>query len=302
MSDLRELRLLNFRDLVRITHPDVTSYTFDDCRRNEFKHPNIVAYCTSCDDQGWNLAANDPTYRLTIVSHGAHSSDFFLALTSPIDLTGWHQEPVVFVYETPSGDDRSCSEIPFAGHKKKPSKDWYWIHNEHALCSYPDNFRGGEYGYGHFVLSAVVTFRLANVYMTNLVKCSMNNMAGKFKPLNWFRPECIKNCYEKFLSHELAILQPVIVFAVGASVENYLRKFCRDGYRIQQLPHPAGQQRGLRDEHYKVLYFWLVLKGLRDAMIVSKDEYLRLAEDFYRKFKVGPNKAAAPDGGNDLAP
>jgi hypothetical protein len=144
-----------------------------------------------------NLSTESEDFRLRNISHGAHSSDFFLALKEKMDISLWHQEPVVFVYESPSLDYGIYREVPFQGFHKHPSKDWYWIHEDQDPARYPSRFSGGQYG--GFVLSAILTFKLANVYMTNLVKCGLGNAEGRFKGLGSYKEECVKNCYEEVL-------------------------------------------------------------------------------------------------------
>ena len=113
------------------------------------------------------------------------------------------------MYEAPSLDYGIYKEVPFQGYRKRPSKDWYWIHDDQEAVFYPERFRGGEYG--GFVLSAIMSFRLANTYMTNLVKCSLNNPEGEFKGIKHFREECVQNCYENFLSREIELVKPLVI-------------------------------------------------------------------------------------------
>ena len=223
--DLDKLRKLNFEKLISIDTPDVSSYSFDDYRKNGFEHKPITGYCVSCENQGCNFGKDDESFQLTNISHGAHSSDFFQALKSSGDIKGWHNQPVMFVYESPSLDYGIYKKVVFQGLRKRPSKDWYWIHEEGEILSYPERFKGGEYG--DFVLSAIQTFRLSNVYITNLVKCGLNNREGKFKGLASFRNETIGNCYEQFLEKEISIFKPEVIFAVGSGVEDWLTWFVK---------------------------------------------------------------------------
>ena len=229
-----------------------------------------------------NSAKDDDSYRLTNISHGAHSSDFFKALKTTPQTESWHQQPILFVYETPSLDYGIYKEVECNGYKKHPSKDWYWIHEDQEPVSYPEGFRGGQYG--GFVLSAIITFRLANVYMTNLVKCGMNNDKGSFKGLSSYREETISNCYSNFLQKEISLLKPEIIFSVGSAVENWVKWFVRDTCYVQQLPHPAGRRRGFRDEHYKAIYFWIVARALYKSGIINVAEGSELAKTFLEEF------------------
>jgi len=278
--DLGSLRELNFSALIKVDFPNIGGYTFDDYRKNGYKHMLGLGYCISCEERSINQATDDPNYSLTNISHGSHTADFLESLKQHVDSSSWHKDPVMFIYETPSIDYGIYEEIEFAGHFKHPSKDWYWIHEDQEQVSYPQKFKGGEYG--GFVLSAILTFQLANAYITNLVKCGMNNQEGKSKGIRYYKDECVRNCYEIFLSREIEIVNPKVIFAVGSAVERWLKHLVGDKYFIQQLPHPAGRRRGFRDEYYKVLYFWLVLRALHKTGVVQKSE--NFAEMFLNKF------------------
>ena len=132
-----ELRRLNFQELITIGVPDVDAYTFDQYRENGYEHRPINNYCVSCEKQGFNTAPEDESYRLTNISHGAHSPDFFRALRNAPDTSQWHQEPVVFLYESPSRDYGIYREVAFQGHAKRPSRQWYWIHEDQDPSSTP---------------------------------------------------------------------------------------------------------------------------------------------------------------------
>lgn len=279
---MEALRKLHFERLIQIGVPDVEHYTFDEYRRNGYEHTPIIGYCTSCEEKGCSTAKDDDSFRLTHISHGAHSNDFFSALKTPPDVETWHQQPILFMYETPSLDYRIYREVAYSGHKKHPSKDWYWIHEDQEPISYPVGFRGGEYG--RFVLSAITTFRLANVYITNLVKCGLNNDEGYFKCLSSYREKTISHCYANFLEKEISILKPEIIFAVGSAVEEWMKRFVKDRYHVQQLPHPAGRRRGFRDDHYRAVYFWIVVEALYSACIIDIMTGSELSKTFLERF------------------
>ena len=279
---MKELRKLNFGELIKVGFPDIDNYTFNEYRRNGYEHSPIDGYCISCEEKGVNAAKDNEEYRLTNISHGAHSSDFFLALKDKIDTSDWHQEPIIFVYETPSLDYGIYREVPYENYNKCPSRDWYWIHDDQDAISYPERFRGGEYG--GFVLSAILTFKLQNVYITNLVKCGLNDKNGRFKGLSFFKGECVENCYRQFLEKEIHILNPSIIFAVGSAVEEWVKWFVKEAVFVQQLPHPYGRRRGFRDEHYKALYFWLIVRALHKVGIIRTDGGSQLAKRFLDQY------------------
>ncbi len=188
---MTELRKLNFEKLISVGVPDITTYTYDEYKKHGYEHTPINGYCTSCEEKECNISKDDDSYKLTNISHGAHSSDFFRALKVMPNTSTWHHDPILFVYETPSLDYGIYKDVTHKGYKKRPSKDWYWIYKDQEDVAYSECFRGGEYG--RFILSAIQTFKLANVYMTNLVKCGLNNEKGKFKGLSSYRDETNNN-------------------------------------------------------------------------------------------------------------
>ena len=192
------------------------------------------------------------------------------------DISNWHDEPIMFVYESPGLDYGIYDGVSYMGYDKRPSRDWYWIHEDQDFVAYPEGFRGGEYG--GFVWSAILTFKLANAYITNLVKCGLNNAEGKYKGLSDFRPETVENCFSSFLKEELNLFKPRVIFAFGAAVEEWVRHFVKDTYFVQQLPHPAGRRRGFRDDHYKAIYFWGLARALHKEGIINTEEGCELAK------------------------
>lgn len=280
---MKDLRKLNFEELIRLEHPNISEYSFKEYRALGFHHPKCLGYCVSCEEQGFGTAPDNPEFKLTNISHGAHSSDFFLSTNVHEDFATWHLDPVMFVYETPSLDYGIYEDVTFGSYKKRPAKEWYWIHNDQEAVEYPHYFRGGAYG--GFVLSAIQTFKLKNVYMTNLVKCGMNDSMGHFLGLNHYNEKTIKNCFSRILQNEIALFKPKVIFAVGSAVEEWLVQFCRGEHYIQQLPHPAGRRRGLRDDHYKALYFWGIARALHKAKIIDTNEGTELARLYLENYE-----------------
>jgi len=277
-ENMKGLRRLNFRDLISVGVQDVDSYTFDEYKENGKEHLNLNGYCIDCEEKGCNKANDDETYQLKYISHGTHSSDFLLALDETIDTSDWHKEPILFIYETPSLHYGIYEPVLYRKYNKHPSKYWYWIPNEKSRVSYPARFCGG---YGDFILSAIITFRLSNVYMTNLVKCGLNNEEGDFKGLSFYKEETINNCYRKFLEKEIDIMKPKVIFTVGSLVESKVKKLIKDSYYIQQLPHPAGRK---RYDHYKAIYFWGITQALHKAGIINTNEGCELAKMYLEKY------------------
>src|SRR3989337_2440039 len=99
---IKELKRLNFRDLILIDTDSPEDYDYEIYK------------------------INDNKYKLTNISHGSHTIDFVaLIQKNEIEMTSWIEAPVMFVFESPSrahGDD-----IEYKGILKKPSPEWYWV-------------------------------------------------------------------------------------------------------------------------------------------------------------------------------
>jgi hypothetical protein len=273
-----ELRHINFNDLL-VLDTDIENYDFNVYMDND-KHI-IKGFCTRCEEKGCNTCPTDNTFRLQNISHGATTDDILLATDQQtLDLTDWHKNGVVFLMEGPSVDWGFYEENEFNGFKEKPTKEWYWVHDKQAKHSYPDEFRGGRYG--SLFNSIIFTFKLRNAYLTNLVKCGLNDDNNNYKGIGDYNYESLKTCVENILLKELEIIKPKVVFCFGSNVENYLWDLYPDDYPflVIGLPHPAGQRRGFKDEYYRHLYFTKILEGLYKADIISIDE----AQAKFREF------------------
>ncbi|HLI83988.1 MAG TPA: uracil-DNA glycosylase family protein [Bryobacteraceae bacterium] len=280
MDAIGELRRLNFADLLVLDHPNVADYHYADYRANSYRHPKILAYCIECERKGCQVSVEDPAFTLKNISHGAHTVDFLAALPEQIDVSGWHGEPVLFVYETPSRDYGAYETVEFDGIRKRPAREWYWIHEDQKVCRFPEAFKGGMYG--SFVLSAILTFRLKNVYVTNLVKCGLNTDDGrKFRGLQSFQPTCVQACIEKYLRREVEVFRPKVVIAFGAAVHNWVSAL-KPSIPVHQLPHPA--RWGFKHSYFRVLYFWLLALALHLAGIIQTDEAEELGRSFIRDY------------------
>ena len=114
--------------------------------------------------------------------------------------------------------------------------------------------------------------------MTNLVKCGLNDEKGNFKGLVSFQDETVANCYKEFLEKEIELMKPKVIFAIGSAVDRWVKRFVKDAYCVQQLPHPAGRRRGFKDEHYKAIYFWGIARALHKTGIINTEEGKALAQ------------------------
>lgn len=280
---MKEIKTLNFEKLISIDfEKSITEYNFNEYL-DKTKH-QINGFCVDCEDKGLSSSPKDPSFRLQNISHGATTNDFLEAtdkISNELD-ESWKDEGVVFIMESPSVDWGFYEKNTFKGITKKPTKDWYWIHEKQKQHTYPQEFKGGTYG--SLFNSIIYTFKLKNAYFTNLIKCGMNNEEGKFKGIDFFNGKCIDNCFDRFLSEEIRIIDPKVIFCFGSSVlNNFNHRFKNKNIKVVGLPHPAGRRRGFKDEYYRHLYFSRILEGLYDTGIYSMGDAKDKFEQFLNK-------------------
>ncbi|PLT31985.1 uracil-DNA glycosylase family protein [Bacillus sp. V5-8f] len=267
-----KLKKLNFDQLLKLSNVEASSYSFDKYRKNGKKHI-IEGFCTSCEKKEYNYSKKSPEFRLSTISHGTHTNDFIDALkTNKPDVSSWHEEAVMFIFESPSGVDKKYTSITYNDVAKKPTHEWYWIHNDKEYAEFPQFFERGKH-YGRLVHSMINTFKLKNAYVTNLVKCGLNNEKGEFRGIDHFSSECINNCFENFLKQEINIVQPKVIFSFSKSVKRWVEKLA-PGLPVYYLPHPAGRE---KNKVRKLFYFWELTQGLYDTGILSEEEVSNLA-------------------------
>lgn len=277
----KELNEINFNDLLVLdSSVDVAKYDFEEYLR--LGHHPVKGYCLRCENKGINICPQDSSFQLKNISHGSTTSDFIKAIkNSSIDYSDWHEEGVMFLMESPSKDYDIYEEVSYSGFTKRPTKLWYWIHREQKPLTYPEKFKGGEYG--ALFNSIVFTFKLKNAYLTNLVKCGLNDENDQYKGIGHYDPECVKTCYESFLLREIGIVKPKVIFCFGSKVYDFLwRQFEEDDFPwvVISLPHPARGQSGFSHELFRHAYYSMILEGLFEAGIVSQSE----AEKKYGEF------------------
>lgn len=275
------LNELNYKKLIDLSLDNVDTYTFDDYRNNGFRHPKACDYCIECEKMNLTIC-KDPKYYLCNISHGSHSKDF-LNSAGITDVSDWNHKGVMFIMESPSKDYGIYEKVEIVHdgnhYYKHPSKLWYWIHRDQKITGYPDKFKGREYG--DFVASAILTFRLSNAYMTNLIKCGLYDPdTDTYKGIDSYHSACIRKCYDEFLSKEIDIIKPEVIFTFGSKVNRHVTQLVGDNTKVVGLPHPAGQRRGFKDEYYNVLYFCMIAKWLLKTDVISYQFYNELMKQF----------------------
>lgn len=285
MDSLAKLRLLNFSRLLELAHTSPAHYTFSEYCKNGFRHPSLRRFCTECERLNCHTyELNKKVFRLQNISHGTHAADFLASVDGPVETVGWHEEPVLFIYESPSLDYNIYETVEIEGIKKRPTKLWYWIHEKQKPYKFPDEFSG--FKYGTFILSCILTFQLKNAYVTNLVKCGLNTEDGdQFLGLAHFDAQCVRSCIRNYLQKEVDILQPKVIFAFGARVYSWVTQEVRTAAPIHQLPHPAGARRGFKNIYFRILYFWQVAIALHRTGVLTTSEMEELGRIFVREYK-----------------
>jgi len=267
---------LNFNDLLIFDEKsNLDEYDFNKYLENGYEHP-LNGYCTRCEEKGCNVCPTDNSFKLLNISHGASTDDFLLATKqNNINFSDWYNEGALFIMEGPSIEywDGQYEELGYNGYLKRPSPQWYWIYWEQKKYSYPEEFKGLKYG--TLINSIIFTFKLRNAYLTNLVKCGLNDLNNNYKPFDEYNPETIKTCYENFLIKEIEILKPKVIFCFGNKVYNFLWGQYPDDpfpWVVIPLPHPARGRSGFKDELFRHSYYSMILEGLYEAGIYSLPE------------------------------
>lgn len=233
--------------------------------------------CKACERKKCAVPADGEKYneyKLKYVSHGAHALDFCQRMGIEPDDT-WNDIPVLFLFENPSVqyDDQ------YEEHGGKcPAKTWYWLRggNEKKDFSYPRYFR--QSCYGDLVASMIRMFKLSNAYMTNFVKCSMNDEDGKhYLGTVEYQEKCIETCFTNILLKEIEFLtdfykKKLIVFAFSNRVyelaQKYLSKVVSLDCSLCLLPHPASR---MANEYRKYVLFGKVYKTLSNNDVCCKE-------------------------------
>jgi len=279
-----ELRRLNFDDLLILNDAvPVSTYDFNKYMSNDIHL--LKGYCVRCEERGCNVCPQDKEYKLMNISHGASSDEVLFATGQEnFDFTDWLDEGIMFIMEGPSIDGWGLyEEVEYKGYKKRPAKLWYWIHDRQERLEYPAEFWGRTYG--TLFNSIVFTFKLRNAYLTNFVKCGLNNENNQFKGIKEYDYKSLTTCFENYLLKEIEIMNPKVVYCFGSSVVNNLDDMYPDDYpfTVVGLPHPARARSGFKNDYYRHLYYSLILEGLYKAGIISKEQAKAKYGDFLDK-------------------
>jgi hypothetical protein len=283
-----KLRELNFNDLLTLD-TNIKEYTFEKYVNNGRQHPRITKVCTRCEQMNVPTCPADPAFKLSAMGHGAASDDILIATGQQhIDTSTWKKQGVMFILENP-GPVAPFYKPPVAsnGFTKCPTHVWYWVHQSNPQkCEYPTHFQGKEYD--EFFCSVMFTFKLMNLYITDIIKCGMNDMKGNFKPIfsakgqTFYKIKCIKNCLKHYFFKEVKLVDPRVIFCLGHGAEKIILQLqdriencLQHGITVKYLWHPQARYSA---NEFQAHYLTGITEGLCTAGIISeneKKEYLK---------------------------
>ncbi len=214
----KKLHELNFKFLL--------DYPNEFRPQNRYDNPIICdQFCVSCEKNGY-LDGGD--LRLDQMSHGADTEDIEKSICCNLP-PGGLDISVAFLLESPGGYYDLGSPIKHKEEgitKRPPVKHYYWTPSPRArwpkTASELPSKADGDGMYGPYFAYLIATHKLYNAYFTNIIKCSLAQHDAEVfvryyvvrDPDN--RDSKIRtNCFQRFLSKEMEIVNPQIVFYFG---------------------------------------------------------------------------------------
>jgi uracil-DNA glycosylase len=275
-----ELKKLNFSDLLKIDHPNIEQYSFEDYANNGFKHP-IIGMCTKCEEEKVNICPSDKNKncRLKNMGHGSMTDDILTA-TGQKSSPDWKKGGVLFVLENPGPcDNKIYTQVKYNGFEKFPSQQWHFVNPQPypQRCEYPYHFKGGEYG--ELFCSILFTFKLENMYITDVVKCGMIHENGEYLHINTsYDEKCIEYCLKNYLYKEIQLVNPEIIFCLGGNSHKQINKhkaeienLLNHRLEVEELPHPNTRSCKTSIE-FRDKYYHGIIDGLFKSKIISEEE------------------------------
>ena len=212
---------LNFKKLL--------GYPNDFHPRNRYDNPIFCdRFCVECEESGTLAEAGG---KLTRMSHGCDSDDFEKVLESPLICSSDAVKiPIMFLLEDPGGDCYLGEKITYRGVEKEPPvKHYYW---SPSVKAWPHSIADVKDRYGSYFAYIMQKHSLANVYITNLVKCKRVDVQ---KP--WLVEE---KCVSHFLRMEIEEFSPRAIFCFSWKVFNSVTPKFPELNHVY-LRHPAAR-------------------------------------------------------------
>lgn len=281
--NVKNLHRINFTEILSVDNYDdnfsLTEKYYDFSENGKYNNGHFTGKiencCHKCDD--FDSIRNDDdvpkaeakkyeNYRLENVSHGSHTVDYLNAagfnegdIIELFNNENWDDTPVLFLMENPSVD----YEIYHKVGNKYPTRTWYWIHRKlktpKDMVEKFDNYLV-QGVYGQMVYALICKYKLANAYLTNVIKCGMNNKNSDGSEKEgylgtwWYKDACKETCIKEVLSKEIHTLRSgynkIKVFAFGGNAywlaKDYFQNsssYALENLDIQlvQLPHPSSR-------------------------------------------------------------
>ena len=290
----------------------------DYCHTIRHEYDNTKqCFCTLCDNFSNCVISQEyadeirkkettlPKYRFTNVSHGTHTCDFLQAHGLDVSATeGWCTKPVMFVMENPSNS--ASNDYADLGLEKQPTQSWYWLSSQcgnNGEYQYPNYLTMGEYG--NMVYSLMNTFKIANGYLTNMVKCGVGHdytdkkgkSAYNYTTTDKYNENIVQNCIKEKLYKEINALrrdeekeENVVIFAFSERVYEKLHKYLKPldkNVEIYLLPHPANR---LANDYRKYVLFGKVMRGLLQQHFYDKELGVMPLKPDFEEILVADNK------------
>jgi hypothetical protein len=197
----KTLRNLNFKKLLEYPDDFQTKHKYDppiNCNR----------FCIECEKNGEMTNACGAT----LMSHGCDTDDFEAILGPRIINRDEVKEPIMFLLEDPGGDwkeirEERTHEDDKNLKKKIPVKHYYFSPSSESWPQSVEEVKSNGNYYGTYFAYVMQKYSLANVYITNLVKCKWVGSKRSVKAED--------TCVNLYLQKELDEFLPRIVFCFG---------------------------------------------------------------------------------------
>ena len=150
------------------------------------------------------------------MSHGCSSDDFVSIIGKPLPEVKCDL-PIMFLLENPGGDCGNGKAVTCDGVTKNPPVNHFYFSSE--LDHWPTTPDEIKNPYGDYFAYLMAKFGLANVYVTNCVKCEYS---GDKKDPNGRYLKTAWNCMVRFLEKEIELFQPRLIVCFGRQVSDEL--------------------------------------------------------------------------------
>lgn len=325
LDNVKQIHRINFQDIITIDGYD-ENFAFNDkyydIENQRFRN-QVISCCHRCETNNCNTVIEDgnsnskeykyQSYKLENVSHGSHTIDFLNAsglIENDIIQefkTGWNDTPVLFLMENPSVNYHDMYHFC---NDKYPTNAWYWIYGKKELLdnNYLDDYLKQGW-YGDMVYALLKHYRLSNAYLTNIIKCGMNNKSSfeneeeaykneKYLGTEFYNDQCKKICITNILANEIKCLtnnsNKLKVIAFGKNSYSLAKEFFQYGgdktisklnIQLVQLPHPSSRLSNNYRKYIVKGFMEDLLSDDKNFLIKRPKENARCIKDIIDKFK-----------------